>query len=182
MTTYTIDSSHSQIGFSVRHMMFAKVRGRFDGWTAKVDYDPNDVTKSVVEVAIDTGSIDTREPKRDAHLRSADFFEAEKYPAMTFRSRRIEAAGANELRLVGDLTIRDVTKEIVLSVEKTGEGKDPWGNDRIGFVANGSLSRSAFGLTWNQALEAGGVLVGDKVELEIEVQVVASSPAAEAAE
>ena len=172
MTTFDIDLAHSEIGFTVRHMMFAKVRGQFKSWSAKLEYDAADATKSLVKVEIDTASIDTREDKRDAHLRSADFFDTEKFPKMTFESKRIEPLGEGRYKLVGDLTIRGNTNEVSLDVEQSGGGKDPWGNQRLGFVAKGSLSREKFGLTWNQALEAGGVLVSDKVELEIEPQVV----------
>jgi len=172
MATHTIDASHSEIGFTVRHMMFAKVRGQFKTWTTNVSYDAADPTKSTFEVAIDTASIDTREEKRDEHLRSADFFDAAKYPKMTFKSTKIAPNGAGKYKLTGDLTIRDATHPVTLDVEQTGSGKDPWGNDRLGFTAHGAISRSEWGLKWNQALEAGGVLVSDKVDLDIEVQVV----------
>jgi polyisoprenoid-binding protein YceI len=172
MTTHSIDTAHSEIGFSVRHMMFAKVRGQFKTWTANVSYDGADPTKSSFEVAIDTASIDTREAKRDEHLRSGDFFDAEKFPKMVFKTTRIEPAGKGQYKLVGDLTIRDVTHPVTLDVKETGGGKDPWGNERLGFTANGTISRSEWGLKWNQALEAGGVLVSDKVEIDVEVQVV----------
>src|SRR5215469_14374605 len=117
MSTYTIDTSHSEIGFSVRHMMFAKVRGQFDAWAASLSYDPSNPAQTSVEVTVDTGSIDTREEKRDAHLRSDDFFNAEKFPKMTFKSKRIEPAGAGRYKLTGDLTIRDATREVTLDVE-----------------------------------------------------------------
>ena len=172
MATHSIDPSHSEIGFTVRHMMFAKVRGQFKTWTTNVSYDAADPTKSTFEVAIDTASIDTREEKRDEHLRSADFFDAAKYPKMTFKSTKIARKGDGKYELTGDLTIRDATHPVTLDVEQTGSGKDPWGNDRLGFTAHGAISRGEWGLKWNQALEAGGVLVSDKVELDIEVQVV----------
>ncbi|MDB5213773.1 MAG: hypothetical protein JWO86_1700 [Myxococcaceae bacterium] len=172
MATHSIDVSHSQVGFTVRHMMFAKVRGQFKTWTANVAYDAADPTKSTFEVAIDTGSIDTREPKRDEHLRSGDFFDAEKFPKIAFKSTKIAPNGTGKYKLTGDLTIRDITHPVTLEIEQTGSGKDPWGNDRLGFTAQGSISRGEWGLKWNQALEAGGVLVSDKVELDIEVQVV----------
>jgi polyisoprenoid-binding protein YceI len=172
MSTYTVDTTHSEVGFSVRHMMFAKVRGQFKGWTATTAYDVADPTKSVIHVDIDAASIDTREEKRDGHLRSGDFFDVAKFPKITFDSKRIERTGAKGYKLSGELTIRNATHPITLDVEETGGGKDPWGNERIGFSAKGSLSRSQWGLEWNQALEAGGVLVSDKVEIEVEVQVV----------
>jgi polyisoprenoid-binding protein YceI len=178
MTTYSIDTSHSEVGFTVRHMMFAKVRGQFKGWTAEVDYNGSDPSKSLIQVDIDTASIDTRETKRDEHLRSADFFDASTFPKMTFKSKRIEPNGAGSYKLVGDLTIRDTTHEVTLEVEQSGGGKDPWGNQRLGFSAKGSINRGQWGLKWNQALEAGGVLVSEKVELDIEVQLVAQAAAA----
>jgi polyisoprenoid-binding protein YceI len=172
MATYNIDTAHSEVGFTARHMVFAKVRGQFKSWNAKLNYDALNPANSSVVVDIDTASIDTREEKRDAHLRSADFFDAEKFPRMVFKSKRVEAAGKGNYRLVGDLTIRNVSREVALDVEQTGAGKDPWGNDRLGFTASTAISRSEWGLKWNQALEAGGVLVSDKIEIGVEVQVV----------
>jgi len=175
MTRYTLDTTHSEVAFTVRHMMFAKVRGHFGAWQASLTYDPTEPTRSSVGVEIEAASIDTREAKRDAHLRSPDFFDAEQFPKLIFRSKRLERTGASRYDLVGDLTIRDTTREVRLAVEQAGHGKDPWGNERLGFSARGTLSRSEWGLTWNQALEAGGVLVSDKVELEVEAQVIASA-------
>ncbi|MGO8996921.1 MAG: YceI family protein [Polyangiaceae bacterium] len=183
MATYDVDGTHSEITFTVRHMMFAKVRGQFKKWTTTLAYDPVDPTKSKVQVEIDASSIDTREAQRDGHLRSADFFDVEKFPKITFKSKRIEAkpgAGKGHYTLVGDLTMRDATHEVTLDVEQTGGGKDPWGNARTGFSLKGSLNRGDWGLKWNQALEAGGVLVSDKVEIEIEAQVVQAKASAEA--
>jgi polyisoprenoid-binding protein YceI len=175
MTTYKIDTSHSEIGFTVRHMMFAKVRGQFNTWGANLAYDAADPTKSTIEVQVDTASVDTREDKRDAHLRSDDFFAAEKFPKMTFKSNKVERAGEGRYKLTGALTIRDATHDVTLDVEQTGGGKDPWGNQRMGFTAKTAISRSEWGLKWNQALEAGGVLVSDKVEIEVEAQVIQSA-------
>lgn len=172
MASYTVDNAHSDIGFSVRHMVFAKVRGHFTKWSARVSIDPNEPAKSALDVSIDAASIDTREPQRDAHLRSPDFLDVEKYPKITYKSRRIEKAGDRRYRVIGDLTIRDVTRETALDVEELGRGKDPWGKDRILFSAKETINRSDFGLKWNQALETGGVLVGEKVEFEIDVEVV----------
>ena len=172
MSTYTIDTTHSEIGFTVRHMVFAKVRGQFKTWNAKLAYDAADPTKSSIEVQIDTASIDTREEKRDGHLRSDDFFSADKFPKMTFKSKKIARKGDGHYALTGDLTIRDATREVTLDVEQTGGGKDPWGNPRLGFSAKTSINRSDFGLKWNQALETGGVLVGEKIDIEIEVSAV----------
>jgi polyisoprenoid-binding protein YceI len=172
MATYNVDTTHSEIAFSVRHMMFAKVRGQFKAWTASLAYDAAEPTKSTVSVEIDASSIDTREEKRDGHLKSDDFFAVDKFPKLTFKSKRVEKSGEGRFKLVGDLTIRDTTREVTLDVEQTGGGKDPWGNQRLGFSAKASISRGDFGLKWNQALEAGGVLVSDKVDIEVETQVV----------
>jgi polyisoprenoid-binding protein YceI len=168
----TIDATHSEISFTVRHMMFAKVRGQFKKWTSTVAYDAADPTKSRVAVEIEAASLDTREAQRDGHLRSADFFDVEKFPTLAFKSKRIEVVAKGQYKVVGDLTIRDATHEVTLDVEQTGAGKDPWGNQRLGFSVKGAISRGQWGLKWNQALEAGGVLVSDKVEIEAEVQVV----------
>ncbi len=172
MTQYNFDTAHSEIGFSVRHMMSAKVRGQFKTWTATINYDDAAPAKTTLQVDVDVASIDTREEKRDAHLRSDDFFSAEKFPKMTFQSKYVEPAGSGRFKLVGELTIRDTKREITLDVEQTGGGKDPWGNQRLGFSAKATINRSDWGLKWNQALEAGGVLVSDKVEIEVEAQVV----------
>lgn len=172
MATYTVDTTHSEIAFNVRHMMFAKVRGQFKTWSAELAFDPADPSKSNLHVEVDTASIDTREAQRDGHLRSADFFDAEKFPKLVFQSKRVESAGSGRYKVTGDLTIRDATHEVTLDVEQTGSGKDPWGNERLGFSAKGSLSRAQWGLKWNQALEAGGVLVSDKVDIEVEAQVI----------
>jgi polyisoprenoid-binding protein YceI len=175
---YNVDTTHSELSFTVRHMMFARVRGQFKKWSATLTFDPKDPTRSTVAVQIDASSIDTREPQRDAHLRAADFLDSENFASISFKSRRIDAAGNGRYRLVGDLTIRGDTHEVTLDVEQTGAGKDPWGNERLGFSLTGSISRAEWGLKWNQVLEAGGVLVSDKVEIEAELQVV--QPAAQA--
>jgi polyisoprenoid-binding protein YceI len=172
MASYSIDKAHSEVGFTVRHMVFAKVHGQFKDWSATLSYDAADPTKSSLQVDVATASIDTREEQRDAHLRSADFFDAEKFPKMTFRSKRIDAQSGSRYKLIGDLTLHGETHEVALDVEESGRGKDPWGNQRIGFSARGTLHRSEFGLKWNQALETGGLLVSDKVEIEVEAQVV----------
>jgi len=174
MTTQTwqIDSAHSGIHFSVRHLVIAKVRGQFGRWTGALAVPDGDFSRATVDVTIDATSIDTGVADRDAHLRSADFFDVERFPELTFRGRRIEPKGGDRFGLVGDLTIRGTTREVVLDVESAGETKDPWGNLRAGFAGRTSIDRKEFGLTWNQALEAGGVMVGDKVEIEIEVEAV----------
>lgn len=170
MTKYTIDPAHSTASFSVKHMMIAKVHGGFEKLSGSLDLDPKDVSKSSVEVTIDAASINTREPKRDAHLKSVDFFDVEKYPQLTFKSKRVEKDG-DSLAVVGDLTIHGVTKEILLAVEgPTEEVKDPWGNVKIGASGTTKIKRKEFGLTWNAALEAGGVLVGDDVTISVDVQ------------
>jgi polyisoprenoid-binding protein YceI len=174
MAKFTIDNAHSDISFSVRHMVFAKVRGHFTKWSAQMVFDPADASKASVEVSIDAASIDTREPQRDAHLRSPDFLDVEKFPTITFKSKRVELAGENRYRVVGDLTIHGTTREVTLDVEQTGRGKDPWGNERVGFAARTSINRVDYGLKWNQALETGGVLVGEKVDIEIDVEAVSA--------
>ena len=170
--TWQVDGAHSAVSLTVRHMVISKVRGRFSKWSAKLALDTADLARSSVDVEIDAASIDTGVADRDAHLRSPDFLDAQKYPTLRYRSRRVEALSEDHLRVVGDLTIRDVTREGVLDGESGGQGKDPWGNQRVGFTATASLNRKDFGLTWNQALETGGVLVADRVDVEIELQAI----------
>lgn len=174
---WEIDSGHSGIHFSVRHMVIAKVRGKFARWSATLLAESSDLRDAVIEAVIDTSSIDTGLADRDTHLRGGDFFDVEKYPEMTFKSTRVERLSDDTLRLTGELTIRDVTREVVLEVEHSAETQDPWGNLRVGFTAKTSIERKEFGLTWNQALEAGGVLVGDRVDIEIEIEAVKQSAA-----
>lgn len=173
-TKWVFDPSHSGIGFSVRHLMISRVRGTFGKWSGTFDYDAADPTRSRIEVHIDAASIDTKEDKRDAHLRSADFFDVEKFPELVFKSTAVERRGGDFV-VVGELTLHGVTRPVELAVESLGRGKDPWGNERIGFAARASINRKDFGLHWNQALEAGGVLVGDKVDIEIDVQAIAQA-------
>jgi len=170
--TWQVDGAHSAVNLAVRHMVISKVRGRFGKWSAKLQLDTAELTRSSVEVEIEAASIETGVGDRDTHLRSPDFLDAAKYPTLRFRSRRVEVAAKDKLRVVGDLTIRDVTREVVLDAEYGGQGKDPWGNTRVGFTATTSLNRKDFGLTWNQALETGGVLVADRVDIEIELQAI----------
>jgi polyisoprenoid-binding protein YceI len=174
MTTnkWNIDTAHSGINFSIRHLVVAKVRGRFAKYSGSLELDAQDLTRSVVEATIEAASIDTGTAQRDDHLRSADFFDVAKYPQLRFRSKRIEQVADDRYRVSGELTIRDVTREVSLDVEYGGQAKDPWGNERVGFVAKTTIERKDFGLTWNQALETGGVLVGDRVDIELEVQAV----------
>jgi polyisoprenoid-binding protein YceI len=174
---WQVDGAHSAVNLTVRHMVISKVRGRFAKWNATLALDTADLSRASVAVEIDSASIDTGVADRDAHLRSPDFLDAAKYPTLRYRSRRVEAASRDRLRVVGDLTIRDVTREVVLDVEYGGQGKDPWGNQRVGFTATASLNRKDFGLTWNQALETGGVLVADRVDVEIELQAVQQAAA-----
>lgn len=169
--TWNIDVAHSAIHFYVRHMVISKVHGRFAKWSGTVALDEQDLTRSSVEVAIDAGSIDTQVADRDAHLRSADFLDVARYPELRFTSKRIEPAGEG-YRVVGDLHLHGVVREVTLAAEFAGQGKDPWGNTRAGFSAKASLDRRDFGLVWNAALEAGGVLVGEKVEIAIELEAV----------
>lgn len=172
LKTWNIDTTHSGISFSVRHMVFAKVRGRFGAFRGAMRLDPQNLASSSVEVEIEAASIDTGVADRDNHLRSGDFFDAERHPKLTFRSKAVEPAGGQRYRVRGDLTIRDVTREVVLDVEYGGQAKDPWGNQRAAFHATTSLDRTEYGLGWNQVLEAGGVLVGERIDIEVEVQVV----------
>jgi polyisoprenoid-binding protein YceI len=167
---WTIDIAHSGINFSIRHMVVSKVRGRFTKFSGTLSIDDADLARSVVEATIDASSIDTGTAQRDTHLRSPDFFDVDRFPEMRFRSTRIEKVEEARYRVVGALTIRGVTREISLDVEHGGRAKDPWGNERIGFVAKATLQRKDFGLEWNQVLEAGGVLVGERVDLDLEVQ------------
>jgi polyisoprenoid-binding protein YceI len=171
MATWSFDTSHSSIGFSVRHLMISKVRGHFDKWEGTFDYDESDPTRSKLSVRIDAASIDTRDEKRDAHLRSPDFFDVEKFPALTFESTGITRDG-DDYVVAGDLTIHGITRAVQLNVEGLGRVKDPWGGERVGFSASTSVNRKDFGLVWNVALEAGGVVVGDKIEIGIEIEAV----------
>lgn len=170
LTAWTIDAAHSEVGFAVKHLMISTVRGRFGAVSGTVEFPEGDYSDARADVTIDATSIDTREDKRDAHLRSADFFDVEKFPTLTFKSRRVQALKGDAFQLVGDLTIRDITREVVLDVAVEGFQKDPWGNQKAGFSASTRVSRKEFGLTWNQALETGGLLVGDDIKISLEVQ------------
>jgi polyisoprenoid-binding protein YceI len=165
-TQWLIDSAHSAAHFSVRHLMISNVRGEFGKIGGNVTLDPSDLTKSTIEVSIDTASIDTREPQRDEHLRSADFFDVANFPAITFRATRISASGSDRFKVTGDLTIRGVTREATFDVEgPTSAIKDPWGNTRVGVTASTKINRKDFGLGWNALLEGGGVVVGEEVSI-----------------
>lgn len=182
-TTWKLDATHSTVGFSVKHMMFTTVRGRFDDVAGTITLNANAPERSAVEVTIGVASVDTGVADRDGHLRSGDFFDVESHPTITFRSRRVEGSLAKEgdsFRVAGDLTIRGVTREVVLTATFDGTGTDPWGGARSGFSATTSIDRRDFGLTWNQALEAGGVLVGHEIRIELQVQAVAATEGAAA--
>lgn len=169
-TTWTIDSAHSLVEFSVKHMMITTVKGRFGALTGTLSLDP---AGPAVEASIETASVDTRQAQRDQHLQSADFFDVANHPAILFQSRRIEgqfARPGDAFRLIGDLTIKGVSREVVLDAVYEGQGKDPWGGSRVSFSATTRIDRHDFGLGWNQVLEAGGVLVGAEVKIALEVQ------------
>jgi polyisoprenoid-binding protein YceI len=168
---WTIDSAHSSVGFAVKHLMVSTVRGQFKEFNADLALDTGDLTRSQVSAEIAAASIDTREEKRDEHLRSADFLDVEHHPAIRFESRRIERSG-DAYRVVGDLTIRGTTREVALDLDYAGLQKSPWGDTRTGFSLHGTIDRKDFGLVWNVALEAGGVLVGDKIALAIEIEAI----------
>ncbi len=176
---WDFDLTHSSIGFHVRHLMVSKVHGRFHTWTGKLALDEADLTKSHIEVAIDATSVDTKEDKRDAHLRSPDFLDVEKFPTITFKSTAITRDG-DDYQMTGDLTIHGVTRQVVLAVEGGQQVKDPWGGTRTGFSAKTAISRKDFGLTWNLALEAGGFVVGDKLEIALEIEAVRKAATAAA--
>ena len=178
---WQLDPAHSAAHFSVRHLMISNVRGEFDKVSGNVALDPSDPTKSTVEVSVDTATIDIREPQRDEHLRSADFLDVANHPAITFRSKRITAAGADRFKVTGDLTIRGTTREVTLDVEgPTPPIKDPWGNVRTGVSATTKINRKDFGLVWNALTETGGVVVGDEVSITFEAELVQKAPAGDA--
>jgi len=169
---WVIDSAHSEINFSARHMMISTVRGRFEKFSGTVNFDEAEPARTTVDVQIEAASVNTKEAQRDGHLKSPDFFDAEKYPHLTFKSKRVEVKDSHHAKLYGDLTIRDVTKPVVLDVEYAGQAKSPWGTFSAGFSAQTKINREDWGLTWNQALETGGVLVGKEVTISIEVEIV----------
>jgi polyisoprenoid-binding protein YceI len=174
-TTWNIDPAHSSAQFSVRHMMISSVKGEFTKITGRAVYDPEKPESLSAEATIDVNTINTREPDRDNHLKSADFFDVAKFPTITFKSKRA-TKGPDGLKLTGDLTIHGVTREVTLDVEgPTPPLKDPWGFTRVGASATTRINRKDFGLTWNQALEAGGVLVGDEVKITVDVELVAQT-------
>ena len=180
-TTWQIDPAHTAVEFAVKHMMFTTVRGRFKDVKGTIEVDEKNPSRSTVNVEIGAASIDTGVADRDAHLRSADFLDVENHPTITFRSKRVEGAMKKEgdkFKLVGDLTIRGTTIEITLDCLYEGMGKDPWGGTRAGARAEAKVDRRDWGLRWNQALETGGILVGNEVRMEVEVQAVKAVPVA----
>ena len=172
-STWNLDPVHSVAEFKVKHMMISNVKGQFTGISGALTFDESNIANSRVEASIDAASIYTGDAQRDAHLKSADFFEVEKYPALTFRSTSINRLGEDELAVAGDLTIHDVTRQVVFRVEgPTAAHTDPWGNTRVGLSATAKINRKDFGLTWNSVLAAGGLLVGEEVTITLDVQFV----------
>ena len=169
---WQIDTSHSSVDFSIRHMMISTVRGTFERFSGTVEADEANPTAALVDVQIEVASINTRDEKRDAHLRSPDFFDVDTYPTIRFKSKRVERTNDDTGKLIGDLTIKDVTREVVLDVEYAGQSRSPWGTTSAGFSATTKINRKDWGLNWNVALETGGVLVADEVKIHIEVELV----------
>jgi polyisoprenoid-binding protein YceI len=177
-TTWQIDPQHSSAQFGVTHLMISTVRGEFHGLKGTLSLDDKDITKSTVEVTIDANSVDTREPNRDAHLKSPDFFDVAKYPTLTFKSTKVEQVSPGELKVTGDLTIRGVTKQVVLNVEgPKAPIKDPMGMQRTAVSATAKINRQDFGVSWNKTLDSGGVVVSDDVRITLDVEMVIPPPA-----
>jgi polyisoprenoid-binding protein YceI len=168
-TTWTIDTAHSSVEFSVKHLMFAKAKGRFSDFSGTITLDNEHIENSSVDVTVNTASAHTGEEKRDAHLRAEDFFDVENYPVATFRSTGVEADG-DDLKISGDFTIKDVTRPVVLHAELNGQGTNPWGQQVLSYSAKTKFNRTDFGLNYNAALETGGVLVGEEVTISIEIE------------
>ncbi|MBP3942822.1 YceI family protein [Sphingobacteriaceae bacterium WQ 2009] len=169
-STWNLDPAHSEIMFKVKHMMITNVKGSFDNFSITVNNSGDDFVGAQVDLSIETASINTRNEQRDTHLKSADFFDVEQYPAIKFHASKLEKVAGSDYSLTGDLTIRDVTKPVTLSVEFGGIQKDPWGNLKAGFTVEGKIKRTDYGLSWNAALETGGVMVSDEVKLSAEIQ------------
>ncbi len=172
MAVWQIDASHSSVEFAVKHMMISSTKGRFSGVAGTINYDSANLAGASVDVTIDASTIDTRDEKRDGHLRSADFFDVEKFPTLTFKSTSVTPKGGDAFELVGDLTIKDVTRSVTLKGEIQGTGTSPWGTEVASFAASTSIDRKDFGLTWNVALETGGILVGDTIKITLEIEAV----------
>ena len=169
-TKWTVDPTHSAIDFSVKHMMIAKVKGSFNKFEANILANPADLTTAEIDFTVDLASIDTRNEDRDNHLRSADFFDVENNPTLTFKSTTIKKTDDDEYAVTGDVTLNGVTKEETFDITFEGQGKDPWGNEKAGFSGKGKVKRSDYGLTYNAALETGGVLIGDQITITIEIE------------
>ncbi|MGG0250258.1 YceI family protein [Peribacillus frigoritolerans] len=169
-TKWIVDPTHSAIEFSVKHMMIAKVKGSFNKFEASILANPSDLTTAEIDFTVDVASIDTRNADRDNHLRSADFFDVEKNPTLTFKSTKIVKTDEDEYDVTGNVTLNGVTQEETFSITFEGQGKDPWGNEKAGFSGKGKVKRSDYGLTYNAALETGGVLIGDQISLTIEIE------------
>lgn len=170
---YELDASHTQVGFATKHLMVSTVKGEFQKVSGKVSYDPKKPEATVIEVTIDTTSINTRDPKRDGHLKAPDFFDAEKFPTATFKSTKVEKAGAGKLKVVGDLTIKGITKPVTLEVSgPSAEAKSPWGQSVVAASAVGKINRKDFGMSWNKTLDGGGLLVGETVDLAIDAELI----------
>ena len=169
-TKWALDPAHSGVEFSVKHMMIANVKGTFNQFDAEIEADPTDLTTSDISFSINTASVDTRNEDRDNHLRSEDFFDVENFPNLTFKATEIVNNGEGEYDVTGNLTIRGVTRQETFTVTYEGTGKDPWGNEKVGFTVSGKIKRSDYGLTWNAALETGGVLVGDQIKISLDIQ------------
>ena len=171
-TTWTIDPAHTSVNFAAKHMMVTTVRGHLGPISGAIELDENDFTNSEIEVVIDVANLHSRDERRDTHLKSGDFFDVENFPSATFKSTRIERTGEDSYKVTGDLTVRDVTREVVLDTQFEGFTSNPWGQKLVAFTATTKLNRKDFGLNWNVALEAGGVLVGENIKLDIDVEAI----------
>jgi len=172
---WALDPTHSSVTFTIRHMMFSKVKGAFNRFDASIEADPHDLTTADIAFTVDLASVDTNNSDRDNHLRSPDFFDVEKHPNMTFKATRIEKTGEGRYKVTGDLSLHGVTRSETFDVVFEGEGKDPWGNVKAAFHAEGVVNRKDYGLNWNAVLETGGFLVGDEVKVEIDIQAAKQS-------
>jgi polyisoprenoid-binding protein YceI len=170
LSKWAVDTAHSSVDFSVRHMVISTVKGAFNNYSASIEADPKDLTTATIQFTVDLSSVDTRNTDRDNHLRSADFFDVEQNPNLTFQSTTVERSDEDEYTVTGDLTLHGVTRMESFKVVFEGSGLDPWGNEKVGFSAVGKLNRSDYGLTYNAALETGGVLIGDQIKVSLEIQ------------
>ncbi|MGH9535221.1 MAG: YceI family protein [Terriglobales bacterium] len=174
MAAWQLDPVHSSINFSIRHLVISKVRGRFTQWGATLDFDEAKPQAAKMEVRIQAASVDTHEPQRNGHLKSPDFFDVEKYPELVYKSASVDVVDQDHFRVHGELTMHGVARPVALEVEYAGRGRDPWGGERAGFTASARLNRKDFGMSFNQALETGGALLGDQVDIAIEIEAVAA--------